>query len=226
MHGSVQMMTRVWAFHSHRLRMSQTRCRTALWLTCVAPHCCGGARVAYGAHLRSSSSSHCVRSWMLHVLSVRWASTRWLFPAWRNVPPLTKSSHGSTWTVVTCTATTTGASAGRRIRQWEQLSASAPCAGRWAPTCPCGWAVKVACIWTQGPRHTLSAPVATCARRKQHKAGARSHCHTEHTPSTQHARSVAHGSLASTATSSSSSKAPLTETAGLHVKKRTKGLEE
>lgn len=227
--GSVQILTIVWTLHSCRSRMSQTHCRTAHWLTCVVPHCCGEARVAYGARLRSSSLSRCARSWMLHVLSVLWASTRWPSPAWRNVPPWTRSSHGSTWTAVTCTATTTGASAGRKIRRWGQPSASAPCAGRWALTCPCGWAARVACIWTQVPQHTLSAPVATCAQKKQRKAGARSHCPTEHTLSTQHARSVARGSLASTATSSSSSKAPLTETAGLWKKLcacERKGLEE
>ncbi|KAG5853264.1 hypothetical protein ANANG_G00071250 [Anguilla anguilla] len=54
-----------------------------------------------------------------------------------------------------------------------RATGSAPCAGGWGPTSRSGWAARGLYL-DAGPPRTPSAPAATCARKRQCGAGARS----------------------------------------------------
>lgn len=107
-------------------------------------------------------------------------------------PPALKSdSPGSTSLAVMFTDATTGASGLKWASAKRSLArgrarrrdANAPCAGAWAPMCPCGWAANPPCTWMPAPPPTALCRAATCAQRGQPGFGRRRRSRTGHTHS-------------------------------------------
>lgn len=163
---------------------------TARSSTCVAPPCCGGQQRAFRSLPTSNIWRHFDRSWTQDARSVPWVSIRWRSQAYVARTYWTRSSLGLICAAATCTATMPGE--GAEILRWRQSvrRESAPCAGRGAPMCHCGWAARRASTWMQGHLRTPSSHAVMSAQRRRQRIGVRSNCHTAPTLSTPPARSA------------------------------------
>lgn len=170
--------------------MRATYYRTAPWWISVEPLCCGAPlRVSFTPPLRSISRLSGKRSTQRGPNAL-WVLTRLPFPACNAAVPSPlwrRSSLGSIWPAVTCTATTTGVTA---LSRSTTRSGSVPCAGWWVHTCRCGWAARQPSMWTRARPRTPLCHADTCVRRSQWSTGQRSPFPTAPTPSTPPAPSV------------------------------------
>lgn len=94
------------------------------------------------------------------------------------VSVLKSVSLGYTSLAAMFTGATTGAKGPTTRRIWERPTAvwrvgNAPCAGAWAPTCPCGWVASPRSTWTPEPPLTFSCRAATSPQRGQPSTGRR-----------------------------------------------------
>lgn len=94
------------------------------------------------------------------------------------MPVLKSVSLGYTSRAATFMDATTGAKDPRRRRIWERPTVAwhvgnVPCAGAWAPTCPCGWVVSLQSTWMPEPPRTFLYLAATSPQRGQPGTGPR-----------------------------------------------------
>uniref|UniRef100_A0A3B4EVX9 E3 ubiquitin-protein ligase pellino homolog 2-like n=1 Tax=Pundamilia nyererei TaxID=303518 RepID=A0A3B4EVX9_9CICH len=120
--------------------------------------------------------------------SVPSASAHWRSPAFHAVIALKSVNPGSTSPVATSTDATIGARDRRERKIQERVKApppgeNVPCAGAWVPTCRCGWAVSLRCMWMPEPPLTVLCHVATSAQRGQPSIGLRLLCPMGRMPS-------------------------------------------
>lgn len=129
-------------------------------------------------------------------------------------PALKNVSRGSTSLAAMSMDATTGARDLRERRNQERARAPQPaenvrCAGALVPTCPCGWAVNLLCMWMPVLLRTLLCRAVTSAQRRQPGTGLRPRYPMGPTPSDPSAPSAPLPS-APPAGRGSSSRAPST----------------